>query len=80
MQNRVTDKTPPTILFHTQDDTAVPPMNSILYFKAMTKNKVKGAMFIFRKGGHRFFVTDKDPINENWKKLCADWLEGIGNK
>ncbi|KQS93988.1 alpha/beta hydrolase [Chryseobacterium sp. Leaf394] len=80
MQNVVTDKTPPTILFHNQDDTAVPPMNSILYFKAMTKNKVKGAMFIFPKGGHRFFVTDKDPINENWKKLCADWLLSIGNK
>ncbi|MCU7618791.1 alpha/beta hydrolase [Chryseobacterium sp. PBS4-4] len=80
MQNLVTDKTPPTILFHNQDDTAVPPMNSILYFKAMTKNKVKGAMFIFPKGGHRFFVTDKDPMNENWKKLCADWLFSIGNE
>ncbi|MBD8084214.1 alpha/beta hydrolase [Chryseobacterium caseinilyticum] len=80
MQNLVTDKTPPTILFHNQDDTAVPPINSILYFKAMTKNNVKGAMFIFPKGGHRFFVTDKDPMNENWKKLCADWLSSIGNE
>lgn len=80
MQNRVTENTPPTILFHNQDDTAVPPMNSILYFKAMTKNKVKGSMFIFPKGGHRFFVTDKDPMNENWKKLCADWLFSMGNK
>lgn len=80
MQNLVTEKTPPTILFHNQDDTAVPPMNSILYFKEMTKNKVKGSMFIFPKGGHRFFVTDKDAMSENWKKLCADWLAGIGNK
>jgi len=80
MQNLVTEKTPQTILFHNQDDTAVPPMNSILYFKAMTKNKVKGSLFIFPKGGHRFFVTDKDPLNENWKKLCADWLAGIGNE
>lgn len=80
MQNRVTDKTPPTILFHNQDDTAVPPMNSILYFKAMTKHKVKGSMFIFPKGGHRFFVTDKDAMSENWKKLCADWLETMNNK
>ncbi|MCY0977841.1 alpha/beta hydrolase [Chryseobacterium wangxinyae] len=80
MQNSVTEKTPPTILFHNQDDTAVPPMNSILYFKEMTKNKVKGSLFIFPKGGHRFFVTDKDPLNENWKKLCADWLLTIGNK
>ncbi|MFL9835343.1 alpha/beta hydrolase [Chryseobacterium terrae] len=80
MQNRLTEKTPPTILFHNQDDTAVPPMNSILYYKAMTKNKVKGSLFIFPKGGHRFFVTDKNPLSENWKKLCADWLETIGNK
>lgn len=78
-QNLVTEKTPPTILFHNQDDTAVPPMNSILYFKAMTKNNVKGSMFIFPKGGHRFFVTDKDAVNENWKKLCADWLENMGS-
>lgn len=80
MQNLVSEKTPPTILFHNQDDTAVPPMNSILYFKAMMKNKVKGAMFIFPKGGHRFFVTDKDSMNENWKKLCADWLLSIGHE
>ncbi|OCK53235.1 hypothetical protein BA768_01380 [Chryseobacterium sp. CBo1] len=80
MQNLVTEKTPPTILFHNQDDTAVPPMNSILYYKAMTKNKVKGSLFIFPKGGHRFFVTDKDTLSENWKKLCADWLETISNK
>lgn len=80
MQNRVTEKTPPTILFHNQDDTAVPPMNSILYYKAMTKNKVKGSLFIFPKGGHRFFVTDKDALSENWKKLCSDWLETISNK
>lgn len=80
MQNRVTEKTPPTILFHNQDDTSVPPMNSILYYKAMTKNKVKGSLFIFPKGGHRFFITDKDPLSKNWKKMCADWLETISNK
>ncbi|WP_312077017.1 alpha/beta hydrolase [Chryseobacterium sp.] len=79
-QNLVTEKTPPTILFHNQDDTAVPPMNSILYYKAMTKNKIKGSLFIFPKGGHRFFVTDKNKLSENWKKLCADWLFEMSNK
>lgn len=77
MQNRVTDKTPPTILFHNQDDTAVPAMNSILYFTAMTKNKVKGALNIFPKGGHRFSITNTDELNENWKNICADWLKSV---
>ncbi len=80
MQNRVTDKTPPTILFHNQDDTAVPSMNSILYFKAMTQNKVKGALFIFPQGGHRFSITNKIELNENWKKLCGDWLKNISDQ
>ncbi|KFC17979.1 alpha/beta hydrolase [Epilithonimonas lactis] len=80
MQNRVTGKTPPTILFHNQDDKAVPAMNSILYFKAMTKNKVKGAMFIFPEGGHRFAITNKNELSENWKKLCSDWLKTLDAK
>lgn len=80
MQNRVTEITPATILFHNQDDTAVPAMNSVLYFKAMTKNKVKGAMFIFPKGGHKFSVTNKSELSENWKKLCTDWLKSLDEK
>lgn len=80
MQNRVTEKTPPTILFHNQDDTAVPPMNSIMYFKAMTQNKVKGALNIFPEGGHRFAITNTNALSENWKKICADWLKTIGNE
>lgn len=80
MQNRVTEKTPPTALFHAQNDTAVPAMNSILYFEAMTKHKVKGALFIFPEGGHRFSITNKNELNENWKKLCADWLKSIDNQ
>jgi len=80
MQNRVTEKTPPTVLFHNQDDTAVPAMNSILYFKAMTKSKVKGALFIFPKGGHKFSITNKSELSENWKKLCSDWLKSLDEK
>lgn len=80
MQNQVTGKTPPTALFHAQNDTAVPAMNSILYFEEMTKHQVKGALFIFPEGGHRFSVTNKNELNENWKKLCADWLKSIDNQ
>ncbi|AZA53392.1 alpha/beta hydrolase [Chryseobacterium sp. G0201] len=80
MQNRVTEKTPPTILFHAQNDKTVPVMNSILYYQEMTKNKVKGAMFIFPEGEHKIGITNKSELTDNWKKLCADWLKTIGNK
>ncbi|MCS3868300.1 acetyl esterase/lipase [Chryseobacterium ginsenosidimutans] len=80
MQNRVTEKTPPTILLHAQNDKTVPVMNSILYYQEMIKNKVKGAMFIFPEGEHRIGVINKSELTDNWKKLCADWLKTIGNK
>ncbi|WP_379964331.1 alpha/beta hydrolase [Epilithonimonas sp. UC225_85] len=80
MQNRVTEKTPPTILFHAQNDKTVPVMNSILYYKAMTKNKVKGALFIFPEGEHKIGITNKSELTDNWKKLCSDWLKTVASK
>lgn len=80
MQNRVTEKTPPTILFHAQNDNAVPVINSILYYEAMSKNQVKGAMFIFPQGEHNIGISNKTELTDNWKKLCADWLGEISNK
>lgn len=80
MQNRVTEKTPPTILFHAQNDNAVPVINSILYYEAMIKNKVKGAMFIFPQGEHNIGISNKTELTDNWKKLCADWLGEMSNK
>ncbi len=80
MQNRVTEKTPPTLLVHAQNDKTVPVMNSILYYQAMTKNKVKGALFIFPEGEHKIGIMNKTELTDNWKKLCSDWLKNIGSK
>lgn len=80
MQNRVSEKTPPTILIHAQNDKTVPVMNSILYYQAMTKNKVKGSLFIFPEGEHKIGITNKSELTDNWKKLCADWLKTISTK
>lgn len=80
MQNRVTEKTPPTLLIHAQNDKAVPAMNSILYYQAMTKNKVKGALFIFPEGEHKIGIANKTELTDNWKNLCSDWLKTLFTK
>ncbi|SDI22825.1 Acetyl esterase/lipase [Chryseobacterium taeanense] len=77
MQNRVTDKTPPTLLIHAQNDKTVPVMNSLLYYQAMTKNKVKGALLVFPEGEHKIGITNKSELTDNWKKLCSDWLKTL---
>ncbi|ALR30062.1 hypothetical protein ATE47_05780 [Chryseobacterium sp. IHB B 17019] len=80
MQNRVTEKTPPTLLIHAQNDKTVPVTNSMLYYQAMIKNKVKGALFIFPEGEHKIGIMNKTELTDNWKKLCSDWLKTIANK
>lgn len=77
MQNQVTEKTPPTLLIHAQNDKTVPVMNSLLYYQAMTKNKVKGALFIFPEGEHKIGITIKSELTDQWKKLCSDWLKTL---
>src|SRR5262249_53653163 len=37
---QVTDKTPPTFIFHTDEDKGVPPENAILFYMALKKAKV----------------------------------------
>lgn len=77
MQNQVTEKTPPTLLIHAQNDKTVPVMNNLLYYQAMTKNKVKGALLIFPEGEHKIGITNKSELTDNWKKLCSDWLKTL---
>ena len=80
VQNLVNEKTPPTILFHAQNDKTVPVINSILYYEAMIKNKVKGALFIFPEGEHNIGISNKTELTDNWKELCAEWLKNMGNQ
>ena len=49
---RVSADTPPTFLFHTNADTAVPVENSIHYFLALRKAGVPAEMHIFKDGAH----------------------------
>jgi acetyl esterase/lipase len=75
---QVTDKTPPTFLFHTGEDTGVPPENSILFYMALRKAKVPAELHIYEKGPHGVGLAQKDPILSTWSGRCADWLRGRG--
>lgn len=74
----ISEVTPPSILFHAQNDPAVNPMNSILYYQAMLKHNVKGALHIFPKGGHSIGIYNKSELTDEWKNLCNKWLKETG--
>ncbi|MGC4002391.1 MAG: alpha/beta hydrolase [Pirellulales bacterium] len=77
-ETQVTAKTPPTFLFHTTEDTAVPPENSVLFYTALRKNKVPAELHIYEKGKHGVGLAAKDPILSSWSGRLEDWLKVRG--
>ena len=52
LETRVSPETPPTFLWHTAEDGAVPVENSLMYAAALRKNRVPFELHIFERGGH----------------------------
>jgi acetyl esterase/lipase len=75
---RVTKETPPTFLFHTNADTAVPVENSIHYFLALRKAGVPAEMHIFKDGPHGVGMPMNDTALSEWPKVLANWLRASG--
>ncbi|MEE1944218.1 alpha/beta hydrolase [Pedobacter sp. KR3-3] len=73
----VNTHTPPTFLVHAADDDVIPVQNSLAFFKALQKSKVKAEMHILQSGGHGFGLTD---LNSKtiWFELCRSWLTENG--
>ncbi len=69
---QVTGETPPTFLFTTSGDTAVPAENSIAFYLALHKAGVPAEMHVFEKGPHGVGLGGMDPALQEWPKAsCA---------
>jgi len=75
---RVTPQTPPTFLFTTSADTAVPAENSIAFYLALHKAGVPAELHVFEKGPHGVGLDLRDPALSEWPTLLANWLRGRG--
>ena len=85
LENRVTEETPPTFIWHTANDTCVPVMNSLLFAQALSEKKVPFELHIFPDGPHGLSncnittasASNKRQINpycERWIELSKKWL------
>src|SRR3954447_20998962 len=72
---QVTEKTPPTFLFHTTEDATVPVENSIMFYSALRKAHVQAEMHIYLKGRHGVGLAPYDPVLRTWPERLADWLK-----
>lgn len=75
----VTKETPPTFVWHTVEDAAVPVENAFLFAQALRKNGVPFELHVFPKGKHGLGLAPNDPSVSQWPGLCQQWLKGIFN-
>jgi acetyl esterase/lipase len=77
-EKQVTAQTPPTFLFHTNDDEAVPAENSTAFYMALRKARVAAELHIYEHGPHGVGLAPKDPVLSSWPQRLADWLRVRG--
>lgn len=78
-ETQVTAQTPPTFLFHTAEDSAVPVENSVEFFLALRKAGVPAEMHVYEKGRHGLGLGTKDPkiafALGTWPGRLHDWMQ-----
>jgi acetyl esterase/lipase len=77
-ERMVTAETPPTFLFHTDADTAVPPENSVGFYLALRRAGVPAELHIYEKGRHGVGLAPDDPVLATWPGRLTDWLNTRG--
>jgi acetyl esterase/lipase len=77
-ETQVTPETPPTFLWHTDEDTAVVPENSLLFYQALRKARVPAELHVFAKGPHGIGLAPLDPAASAWPRLLEAWMRRMG--
>ncbi len=70
----VTRETPPVFLFHTSEDTGVPPENSLAFYAACHKAGVPAELHVYQQGPHGVGLAFGHPALQNWIGAVGVWL------
>ncbi len=76
-ETRVDEQTPPAILLLSDDDKAVPSMNSVMYYEALKEKNIAASMYIFPEGGHGWGMRQNFKYHDQMLSLLKAWLEGF---
>ena len=72
---QVTAKTPPTFLFHAEDDKTVPVQNTYLFAEALKSKKIPVEVYTFPEGGHGFGMRPTNPEADKWPVMLESWMK-----
>ncbi|MDD4969525.1 MAG: alpha/beta hydrolase [Paludibacter sp.] len=75
---QVTPQTPPTLLFHANDDKSVPSLNSVFFYTALREKGVDASLHIFPHGAHAINLTKSPGTTALWMPILDCWLREMG--
>ena len=78
LETRVDGRTPPTFVWSTADDEAVPVSNSLRYAKALVDAAVSTELHVLPHGRHGLGLAPDEPDVAIWAGLCETWLRRGG--
>ena len=77
LEKKVDAATPPTLLFHCDDDKVVPAVNSALFYQKLKEHGIKATLHIYPSGGHGWGIRDHFEYKEQWQQAMLDWLKKL---
>jgi acetyl esterase/lipase len=78
-EKQVTEKTPPTFIFHTAKDKAVKVENALSFAAALARNHVPFDLHIYEHGAHGIGLGNKGGgVMHPWTQDCLYWLKVQG--
>lgn len=76
-EKMVTAKTPPAIIFYSDDDATVDPLNGVIYYNALKRFKIPASLHIYPSGKHGWGYGNGFKYQEDVHKALRSWLESL---
>lgn len=79
-EKQVTQDTPPALIFYSDDDDLVPPINSINYDKALQAHGVSSEIHHFPTGGHGWGFRESFTYHKDLVEAFEKWIQAFIQK
>lgn len=78
LETQVTEYVPPTFIWHTQTDNAVPVEGTLMFATALQKVNVSYELHIYPVGGHGLALASRETMANGYpgsiQKECQNWI------
>lgn len=77
VERNISENTPPTFIWTTEEDKGVLPENSRVFARNLNEAGVEVELQVFPTGGHGLGLAQDEPDARQWTKLCENWMNHL---